>query len=114
MARDAPSGLGGIWFGLTELVMTAKPRRTLYVAGTSTFDATDATGDWAVPDHAWSPEGRYVSLKGLAALPDHESSAVLRYAADLVCALAPQDDVDVAGIGVGFDDGDFLVVWART
>jgi len=79
----------------------------MYVAGTPTFDADDETAEWAT-EYVWEPQGRYVVLPVLAALPDEPYDNVLRHAAEVIGALGPWPD----GIGVaaGFDDGDFALV----
>lgn len=46
LASDVPPDAKGLWFGITELA-EGDARRTLYVAGCPTFDATDSSGDWA-------------------------------------------------------------------
>jgi hypothetical protein len=100
--RDrVPDGVVGLWFGITE-------DRTVYVAGSDTFDPDD--GDWAAADYAWWPRRRYVRLPGLAALPGYE--AVEARVAELVTALRPWEGVPgLAGVGCGYDDGDVTVVW---
>jgi hypothetical protein len=111
IAPTAPDGLAALWFGLTELMVEGEPRATLYVAGTERFDPDDNTGDWAAGDYAWWPDDRYTSPAGLAAISDSEPQAQLNYAADLVRAIRPHEDVKVQGVAVGFDDGDFTVLW---
>ena len=61
LAPTAPTGLNGLWFGIVELAPPT-PGCHLYVAGTETFDAEDETAEWAVPDYAWWPEGRYTPI----------------------------------------------------
>lgn len=100
----APQGLAGLWFGLTELVDGGWH---LYVAGTATFDAADEMAEWAVGPYAWWPENRYLAMPEVAG---RDVGAAVRHAAQVVRALAPWDHVDVVGIAVGFDDGDFEVV----
>jgi hypothetical protein len=62
-------------------------------------------------DYCWWPDGRYVLLPDLAAIPDSAYLVALDHAAALVAALRPQDALRVKGVAVGFDDGDFRVVW---
>lgn len=107
----APGAIAGLWFGLTDLIVDGRPRTTLYVAGCRRFEPGDPTGDWAAGDYLWWPENRYVSPRGLAEFSDRDPPAVLNYALSLVRALRAQDDVRVQGVAVGFDDGDFAIVW---
>jgi hypothetical protein len=97
---------------VVDLVDGAATVRHLYVAGCPDFDPGDE-GDWA-SEHCWWPDGRYILLPGLASLPDRPYEAVLEVVADLVRRLEPAATVDgVQGVGVGFDDGDFEIVWAQ-
>ena len=105
--RSAPAVLAGLWFGLVEL---APDGWHLYVAGTAEFDADDETAEWAVGPYAWWPKDRYLPLPDVGELPLGEAVAK---ASDLVRSIAPWDDLGVAGVAVGFDDGDFTVVFTR-
>jgi hypothetical protein len=109
-----PGGVAGLWFGITDLTLDGQTRRTLYVAGCDRFDSSDPTGDWASAPYAWWPQARYISPPGLAALSGRDYEQALGYAARLVAALRPHEGTNVDGVAVGFDDGDFLVVWSRT
>lgn len=82
----------------------------LYVAGTGTFDAADETAEWAAGDYAWEPEGRYIVLPGLAALPDQPFDGPLGHAAAVLREVEPWREKPGAGVAVGYDDGDFLVL----
>jgi hypothetical protein len=113
LAPQMPSGVAGLWFGMTELVRGSAPTRTMYVAGCPTFDVDDETAEWAT-DYVWWPDGRYVVLPGLAGMSADGLDgwdAVLDHAAAVIRRLRPQADVDVDGVAVGFDDGDFVLVW---
>lgn len=112
LSAKAPSGVVGLWFGMTELVGTVGNGRHLYVAGCPTFDADDISAEWAT-SYCWWPEGRYVCPPQLTAFADSDHLQALRHAADLVIALRPQDAIPVDGVAVGFDDGDFRVTWSR-
>jgi hypothetical protein len=81
--QSAPSGLGGLWIGLVEL---AESDWHIYVAGTSTFDATDETAEWAVGPYVWWPDRRHFPLPE-AGLRD--VSDALAAAASWVRDLAP-------------------------
>lgn len=107
LAPTAPSGLGGLWFGIVELASPSTGWH-LYVAGTETFDAEDETAEWAVPDYAWWPEDRYTPIP---VDPDEDYEVTLGRVADLVRDLAPWEAVPVAGVAVGYDDGDFEIVY---
>lgn len=109
LAPTAPTGLEGLWFGIVELVRPS-PGWHLYAAGTGTFDASDETAEWAVPDYAWWPEGRYIPIP---VDPDEDYEITLQQVAELVRDLAPWEAVPVAGVAVGFDDGGFQVVYQR-
>jgi hypothetical protein len=102
---SAPGGLAGLWFGIVELARGWH----LYVRGTETFDPDDETAEWAVPDYAWSPEGGYLAVPRLDSLPVREA---LAQAVEIVRSLEPWRDVPVLGVAVGFDDGDFELVWS--
>jgi len=80
----------------------------LYVAGTESFDAEDETAEWAVPDYAWWPDNRYLPIPEIDGLPFTDG---LRRAVEVVKSIAPWRDVAVSGAAVGFDDGDFEVVY---
>jgi hypothetical protein len=109
-----PAGIAGIWFGIADLAFDGQqPRRTIYVAGCSEFDPADPSAEWAVGPYAWWPDGRYVSPPGLAHLPGENYTAVLEHAAAILSAIGPHEGLDVDGVAVGFDDGDFLIIWKR-
>lgn len=96
-----------MWFGVVEL---ANPVRGwhLYVVGTETFDPNDETAEWAVPDYAWRPEAGYLADPDLGQLP---AQAALDHAVAVVRSIEPWRDIPVLGVAVGFDDGDFEVVY---
>lgn len=100
----APEQVAGLWFGLTEL---SPGGWHLYVAGTETFDLDDETAEWATGPYVWWPEHRYL------AMPEVEEASVadaIEVATRVVRRLAPWADIEVDGIAVGFDDGDFVVI----
>lgn len=101
---SAPDGLAGLWFGLVELVPAGW---SMYVAGTRSFDAADGTAEWAVGPYAWQSAHPYVAMPEIG---DLDVASALELAADLVRNLAPWRDVPVAGVAVGFDDGDVAIV----
>ncbi len=107
---DVPESARGLWFGITDLVAEGRASPHLYVAGCPSFDAEDATAEWAT-EYVWWPEGRYLQLESAGVLESGDFREVLAAAVALVEDLAPWDDVEVDGIAVGFDDGDFEVVW---
>ena len=47
-------------------------------------------------------------------MPDADTRQLLEHAAAVVTVLAPQTLVDVRGVAVGFDDGDFVITWQRS
>jgi len=110
LAPQAPQGVVGLWFGITDLAAKNGVSRHLYVAGCPTFDAGDETAEWAT-DYCWRPEDRYVQAPALAGLPASDFAEVLDHAVTLLERLRPQDAVPVQGVAVGFDDGDFRVTW---
>jgi hypothetical protein len=110
VATTAPANVVGLWFGMTDLSTATGVARHLYVAGCSLFDAADDSAEWAT-DYCWWPDDRYVLLPDLAAIPDSAYLDALTHATALVGALRPQDTLGVKGVAVGFDDGDFKVVW---
>ncbi|MCP4103444.1 MAG: hypothetical protein GY750_18780 [Lentisphaerae bacterium] len=103
--RSAPKGLGGLWFGLTEL---ADVGWHIYVAGTELFESADDMAEWAVGPYRWWPDGRYFAFPeaGNLDVVDALAAAVL-----FVSDLAPWLDVAVRGVAVGFDEGDFEIVY---
>lgn len=113
LAITMPSTVVGLWFGITEVVWPEGLRPTMYVAGCPTFDLDDETAEWAT-DYVWWPDDRYVVPPSLASMPAADSAdliAVLKHATTLIRRLQPQHDVDVQGVAVGFDDGDFTITW---
>lgn len=112
LATTAPATTAGLWFGITNLLSGSRTTRHLYVAGCPSFDPADATAEWAT-DYSWWPDDRYVVAPHLAAIPDSSFVEVLDHAAALVQALRPQETLEVRGVAVGFDDGDFRVVWPQ-
>lgn len=108
VAPGIPSGVKGLWFGITELIHGGAIR-TLYVAGCPSFDSTDSSGEWAT-EYCWWPEDRYVTLADFAMLPDQPYNAVLAYATNLVRSLEPTRLPNVDGAAVGFDDGDLVIL----
>lgn len=101
----APGGIRGLWFGLVELVPGSWH---LYVVGTVEFDADDETAEWAVGPYRWAPENRYFPVPEIGALDLGEA---VHHAAEKVRSLHPWEDLDVDGVAVGFDDGDFELVF---
>lgn len=110
LAPLAPNDLAGLWFGIFTSASGGREQRTLYMAGTATFDAADETAEWAAADYAWEPEGRYIVLPGLAALPDQPFSGPLQHAAAVLREVQPWREQPGIGVAVGYDDGDFLVL----
>jgi hypothetical protein len=113
LAPLAPTDLAGLWFGIFTSTSGGREQRTLYVAGTATFDADDETAEWAAEEYAWQPDGRYIVLPGLAALPDEPFDGPLAHAAAVVQEVAPWLELPTAGVAVGYDDGDFSVLRRR-
>ena len=115
LATDVPADVVGLWFGLFVRASAGGPaEHQMYVCGTPSFSADDG-GDWAC-DYVWVPDARYLRLPGLAAIPTAHWQAALDHAVGVVTSLAPwqSSPSGVLGVGVGFDDGDVMVVWART
>jgi hypothetical protein len=112
VAPTAPATVAGLWFGMTDLASASGTTRHLYVAGCPTFDPADETGEWAT-EYCWWPDDRYVVAPNLATIPESSLTDVLQHAAALVTALRPQETLVVKGAAVGFDDGDFQVVWPQ-
>lgn len=95
--------------GIVELPAPS-PGWHLYVAGTETFDGEGETAEWAVAEYAWWPDNRYFQL------PEAQGASHaqrLQEGVQIVKALALWRDVPVAGVAVGFDDGDFEIVFSR-
>lgn len=112
LAPHVPEQARALWFGIVDLVVDSVPVRHLYVAGCPEFD-TDDDGDWAC-DYCWWPDGRYVRLPFLESLPNEPYGEILEASAALVRELRPAETLStVEGVAVGFDDGDFEIVWAR-
>ncbi|MEO6627483.1 MAG: hypothetical protein ABIP03_02835 [Aquihabitans sp.] len=107
LCRTDPPEVAGLWFGLVELLPGGWH---LYVVGTATFDALDETAEWAVGPYAWEPDNRYLALDGM---DDTSVAAALEQVAGPVRELRPWRDFGVDGVGVGFDDGDFVLVFIR-
>ena len=115
LAASVPSDVQGLWFGLfVQASAGGEAEHRLYVSGTASFD-TDDGGDWAC-DYVWEPDERYVRLPGLAAVPISDWRRALDHAADVVTGLGPwrSSPNSLAGVGVGFDDGDAILVWTRS
>jgi hypothetical protein len=113
LAEQVPPTVCALWFGIVDLVREGRVSRELYVAGSHRFDPADETGDWAVGP-VWWPEARYVSLMGFTGEDaDGAYRRDLSYAASLVREIRPQEEVThpIKGVAVGFDDGDFEIVW---
>ena len=103
----------GLWFGLADLAGDdGVARHTMYVAGTPSFDSDDG-GDWAC-EYVWEPVDRYLHLDGLRAIAKSDWQRALDHAVALVSELKPwtSNVPGLNGVGVGFDDGDVVVVWA--
>jgi hypothetical protein len=94
--RTAPPQLAGLWFGIVKLARPVAGWH-LYVAGTDSFDAEDGTAEWAVPDYAWLPAGRYHPLPELGTLPVDDA---LGHVARLLRSIRPWLDVEVQGVAV--------------
>lgn len=109
LRNQVPAEAKGLWFGLFEAAKDGEAVRTLYVAGTPSFDADDETAEWAC-EYVWEAEGRYVVLPGLAALPAAPYEVPLTHAAEVVRQLRPWRGRDAVGVAVGYDDGDFVIL----
>lgn len=107
-------GVRGLWFGLTCLAGDdGTAHHTMYVVGTPTFDRDDG-GDWAC-EYVWQPTDRYLQLDGLGGIDTSDWQRALDHAVALVRALQPWAAATALhGVGVGFDDGDVVVVWAAS
>jgi hypothetical protein len=129
-----PVPLKGLWFGLFNPCPDGRtPVADIYVCGSRRFNPDLNDNDWAVnPD--WWPEARYASSSVLAGIyriayrqgecaqeqkgclgNDAEYPVCLGYAAFAVRELLERLDRSLVlgqsrslGIGVGFDDGDFV------
>lgn len=113
-SASATDDVCGLWFGLVGLVGNdGEPRHAMYVAGTPSFSPDDG-GDWAC-DSVWEPLDRYVQLDGLAAIDAADWQAALDHAVAVVTAFEPwqSSPSSLVGVGVGFDDGDVVIVWTR-
>jgi hypothetical protein len=116
--HDHASSVGddvrGLWFGLAVLQGDdGSLRHTMYVAGTPSFGPDDG-GDWAC-EYVWEPKDRYVQLPFLAAIGTSDWSRALDHAVMVVLNAKPWETgpSTLNGVGVGFDDGDVEIVWAR-
>lgn len=103
----APIGLHGLWFGLVEL---ADGGWHMHVAGTDEFDPDDETAEWAVGPYALWPDERYLELSEVEHL---DVGAAVEHAASVVRSCSPWHHIDVDGVAVGFDDGDFAIIYVR-
>lgn len=112
LAGEVPPAVVGLWFGMTDVLKPGGHQRTMYVAGCRTFDLDDEDAEWAT-DHVWLPNGRYIAPPSLASIRACrcDFTGVLEHAATLIRRLEPHVDVNVDGVAVGFDDGDFVVTW---
>lgn len=113
VSGDLPDAVRGLWFGLTDTVQAdGTVVRSIAVAGAANFDADDG-GNWAC-DPMWEPQGQYLVLPEIAALPAASTAAAEQILARLVRELCPHvASVNVDGVAVGFDDGEAIVVWER-
>ena len=115
LAPEVPAAVRGLWFGLfVTSADDGSEQHAMYVSGTREF-ATGDGGEWA-SDTIWEPAGRYVRLPGLAEIAAAEWRVALDHAVQVVTAIEPWMDAPASlyGVGSGFDDGDVVVVWART
>lgn len=114
MASDVPSGVAGLWFAILRSPTTDARLawKGIAVRGCSVFSADDPGAAWT-KQVLWSPPDAEMRLPGLAAMPTRSYSEhleVLFYAASLIHRLRPQTDA-IAGVAVGFDDGEFITIW---
>jgi hypothetical protein len=105
VSASAPESLAGLWFGLVELEHEGW---SMYVVGTASFDPEDETAEWAVGPYAWEPADRYVPFPEIGQL---DVALAVERAAVTVRNLQPWRTVPVGGAAVGFDEGDFTVVY---
>lgn len=115
LAATLPSDVQGLWFGLFVQASAGSPaEHRMYVSGTASFEADDG-GDWA-SDYTWEPDGRYVRLPGLAAVPTSDWQQALRHTVAVVTSVEPwrTSPDSLVGVGIGFDDGDVTVAWMRS
>lgn len=111
LERSVPETIAGLWFGLFSAAQQdGRAVTTLFVVGTAAFDADDEAADWAASEYVWQPEGRYVELPELAALPSSPYEAPLAHVANVLTAVRPWQHLSGVGAAVGYDDGDFLVL----
>jgi hypothetical protein len=107
VSETLPEGVKGLWFGMAEFDPGGW---CLYVAGTDRFDALDPSAEWAVGPYVWWPQDRF-PVPRLGGLPVGEA---VQYAAALVREVAPWEALAVQGAAVGFDEGDFELVYPRS
>ncbi len=115
LSAAVPSNVRGLWFGLfVQASAGSRAEHRMYVSGTASFE-TDDGGDWAC-DYTWEPDGRYVRLPGLAAVPTSDWQRALNHAVAVVAGVEPwrTSPGPLAGVGIGFDDGDVTLLWKRS
>jgi hypothetical protein len=108
LLREPPdAATTALWFGLFEM----DNGRMLYVQGHRHFDRDDDSADWAADEPSWAAEGRYLRVEEIAAAETWQDA--LEAALRLLAELEPWATwpVELAGVAVGFDDGDPHLVW---
>lgn len=112
LAPRVPDTVQSLWFSIADMVRDDGRSREFYVVGLGSFDLEDPTHDWA-SDVIWCVDDRYISVPSLAStLGDPDYRATIALAARLIQKLAPWDQLPrLPGVAVGFDDGDFQIVW---
>ena len=110
LRTSVPHDVRGLWFGITDLEVNGGPGTHLYVAGCPSFDANDETAKWAT-EYVWWPDDRYFGLATAGVATEGHYTDVLDEVVALVKGLGPWDDVGIDGVAVGYDDGDFRLIW---
>jgi hypothetical protein len=121
----------GLWFGLFNPIYGAKTVADIYVCGSDRFEPDPNDSEWAVGP-TWWPENRYAHSTILTEIyriayrknglgNDAEYPLCLGYGAfavrHLLNTINPADfpdSVSGAGVAVGFDSGDFILLGRLT
>jgi hypothetical protein len=129
LSSEPPSSaINAFWFGLFNPVRNGETSSDLYISGSTKFDPSDESGDWATwDDNSYLPEARYANshvLKEIYRLVSKtEVAAEGEYilclgfaglAVKQIVKLLSQElllgDRERRDLAVGFDSGDFILL----
>jgi hypothetical protein len=130
ISEPPPGNINAFWFGLfTACKEDGKETFSLYVIGSTSYDSSDDSGDWAcITNESFVPKGRYAKSKILSEIYElvSKDEAVKEIGEYVLClgyaGLAIKEITrgieprllfglrDSRAIAVGFDEGDFITL----